>query len=64
MYNIRCVTIMLPVHFHDVTYDHIWSKILQELKISPARKTRASITLKVSNTFMIYEQLNYEFMPI
>ena len=23
-------------HFHDVTYDHIWSKILQELTKSPA----------------------------
>ena len=28
------VTLMLPAHFHDVTYGHIWSNILQELKIS------------------------------
>ena len=24
-------SLMLPAHFHDVTYDHIWSKVLQEL---------------------------------
>ena len=33
--------IMLPAHFHDVTYDHIWSKILQELTKNPAQNTRA-----------------------
>ena len=33
--------LLLPAHFHDVTYDHIWSKILQELTKSPARNTRA-----------------------
>ena len=32
---------MLPAHFHDVNYDHIWSKMLQELTKSPARNTRA-----------------------
>ena len=28
---------MFPDHSQDVTYDHIWSKILQELTKSPAR---------------------------
>ena len=23
--------VLLPAHFHDVNYDHIWSEILQEL---------------------------------
>ena len=31
---------MLPAHFHDVTYDHNWSKILQELTKSPTQNTR------------------------
>ena len=25
-------SLMLPTHFHDVTYDHIWSKILKGLQ--------------------------------
>ena len=32
--------LMLPDHFHDVTYDHIWPKILQELPKTPARNTK------------------------
>ena len=38
---------MLPAHFHDVTYDHIWSKLLQELTKSPARHTRAILKSKL-----------------
>ena len=34
------VYLMLPAHFHDVTYNQIWSKILQELIKNPARNTR------------------------
>ena len=30
----------LPADFHDVIYDHIWSKILQKLTKSPTRNTR------------------------
>ena len=39
-----------PAHFHDVTYDHIFSKILQELKKSPARNTRAILNSKLRAT--------------
>ena len=28
--------LMLPAHFHDVTYHHIWAKTLPELKTRPA----------------------------
>ena len=38
---------MLPAHFHDVTYDHILSKILQELTNSRARNTRAILKSKL-----------------
>ena len=39
--------VMLPAHFHYVTYDHIWSKILQELTKSPARNTRTTLKSKL-----------------
>ena len=32
---------MLPADFYDVTYDQIWSKILQEIIKSKARNTGA-----------------------
>ena len=38
--------LMLPAHFL-VTHDHIWSKILQELKKSPTRNTRAVLKSKL-----------------
>ena len=45
--------LMLPAHLHDVTYDHFWTKILQELTKSPTRNTRAIFeTLKSKS----YEQ--------
>ena len=31
------LSVRLPAHFHDVTCDHIWSKILQGLTKSPVR---------------------------
>ena len=39
--------VMLPAHFHDVTYNHIWLKILQELTKNPARNTRATLKSKL-----------------
>ena len=38
---------MLPANFHDATYDHIWSKIMQELKKRSARNTRAILKSKL-----------------
>ena len=32
------VSLMLPAHFHDVTYDHIWSKIMHEITQIPTQK--------------------------
>ena len=37
----RKILVLLPAHCHDVVYDQIWSKILQELTKSPARSARA-----------------------
>ena len=38
---------MPPAHFHDINYDHIWSKILQELTKSPAKNIRAVLKSKI-----------------
>ena len=40
---LRPFFVMLPAHFHDVTYDHFGKKRLQELAKSPARNTRAIV---------------------
>ena len=34
--------LMLPAHFHDVTYDHIWSKVLYEITMIPTQNTRTN----------------------
>ena len=31
---------MLPAHFYDVTYDHMWPKILQEITKSSTQNTK------------------------
>ena len=52
--------VMLPAHFHDVNYDHIWSETLQELTKSPEQSTyKSNICEQSPNTEAKYVQEQY-----